>query len=100
MTESGSSYRPRGALARGPLYLNELTSLAQPRRVRKMPLAKAAAIRQTTVFATHEDFFTSWSSKAHCLDASCKRFTRSRVATVWRPFTLFEARGINFAIVV
>jgi hypothetical protein len=34
------------------------------------------------------------------LDASRKRFARSQVATVWQPFTLFEVRGINFAIVV
>jgi hypothetical protein len=38
--------------------------------------------------------------EAHCLDATRKRFARSQVATVWRPFTLFEARGINFAIMV
>ena len=30
------------------------------------------------------------------LDASRNRFGRSQVAMVWRPFTLFEARGIKF----
>jgi hypothetical protein len=34
------------------------------------------------------------------LDASRNRFARSQVAMLWRPFTLFEARGVNFAIVV
>jgi hypothetical protein len=34
------------------------------------------------------------------LDASRNGFARSQVAMVWRPFTLFEARGINFAIMV
>jgi hypothetical protein len=37
---------------------------------------------------------------AYRVDASWKRFAHPQRATVWPPFTFFEARSINFAIVV
>jgi hypothetical protein len=43
-------------------------------------------------FATHEDFSTSWFGKAHCLNASRKRFVLSHVATVAAVYPLRNAR--------
>jgi hypothetical protein len=53
------------------------------------------------VFRPHENFFPLLIQ----LGAMCPRITRelrrgAQVATMWRSFTLFEARSINFAIVV
>jgi len=52
------------------------------------------------IYQPHSSVYPSWSGKPCWFHVSRERFVPVASATVWWSFTLFEARSINFSIMV